>query len=71
MGGKRPDQHNISRAEAGATDYKTLPEDERINTEDHQKVEATKKRGESKHMPERNLNPALQEIRDRKDVRGT
>lgn len=70
MGGKRPDQHNIDPAEAGATDYKSRPDDERILEEDRQKYEATKDGGQSRHIPERKVNPALQGVRDRNDKRG-
>lgn len=70
MGGKRPDQHNIDPAEGRSTDHKSLVEDEHLHNEDKQKYEATKQRGESRHIPERKVNPALQEVRDRNDVRG-
>jgi hypothetical protein len=70
MGGKRSDQHNIARGEAGATDYKSLPDDEKVLNEDHEKYKSTEKRAQSSKIPESKLNPALEDVRNRKDVRG-
>jgi hypothetical protein len=64
VGRKQTNQHTIAPVESGVT------ADEHVFEEDQQKVEATKVRGESKHIPERKTNPALQGVRDRNDKRG-
>ena len=51
MTGKRPDQHNIDPGEAGATDYKTLPQVGRGNTSDDRTVE-----GDRQRLAESDLN---------------
>ena len=41
MGGKRPDQYQIAPDEAGATDYKTLPNEPQEAVEDDRKLSGT------------------------------